>query len=200
MTLLEAAKIALDALDCIYSPLHVREINKVGKAMHALRTAISEAESQSIDQALAAPVQQPKFAKYWAITDIEGKHIKVNAATQRLEIYEEKRFANANLLPDTKFTLVYITATSPVQHPVAYKHVCNLWVDPVTAKYTVDHCDRPPSECIPAYIETVPTAQREWDGFTDEERAAIAMDCFKKKRTWLQALEFLEAKLKEKNT
>jgi hypothetical protein len=28
---------ALDALDCIYSPLHVREINKVGAAMGALK-------------------------------------------------------------------------------------------------------------------------------------------------------------------
>jgi hypothetical protein len=41
---IEAMKQALEALDCIYSPLHVREINKVGAAMIALRQAIAEAE------------------------------------------------------------------------------------------------------------------------------------------------------------
>ena len=33
---------ALEALDCIYSPLHVREINKVGAAMAALRERLGE--------------------------------------------------------------------------------------------------------------------------------------------------------------
>jgi hypothetical protein len=43
MTDLEkAARLALEALDCIYSPLHVREINKVGAAMSALREALAE--------------------------------------------------------------------------------------------------------------------------------------------------------------
>jgi hypothetical protein len=45
-----------------------------------------------------------------------------------------------------------------VQEPVAFKHVCNLWIDPVTTEYIVDHCDHPPSECIPAYIGTPPAA------------------------------------------
>ena len=38
----EAMRLALDALDCIYSPLHVREINKVGAAMEALRAALAD--------------------------------------------------------------------------------------------------------------------------------------------------------------
>lgn len=43
MTDLEkAARLALEALDCIYSPLHVREINKVGAAMSALQEALAE--------------------------------------------------------------------------------------------------------------------------------------------------------------
>ena len=42
----EALKLALEALDCIYSPLHVREITKVGNAMKALRQAIADAEKQ----------------------------------------------------------------------------------------------------------------------------------------------------------
>jgi hypothetical protein len=41
---IEVMKQALDALDCIYSPLHVREINKVGAAIGALRQAIAEVE------------------------------------------------------------------------------------------------------------------------------------------------------------
>ena len=42
----EALKLALDALDCIYSPLHVREINKVGAAMSAIREALAEQPAQ----------------------------------------------------------------------------------------------------------------------------------------------------------
>lgn len=43
---IEAMKQALEALDCIYSPLHVREINKVGAAMTTLRQAIAEVEQE----------------------------------------------------------------------------------------------------------------------------------------------------------
>ena len=46
MTKDEALRLALEALDCIYSPLHVREITKVGNAMKALRQAIADAEKQ----------------------------------------------------------------------------------------------------------------------------------------------------------
>jgi hypothetical protein len=46
MMSIEAMKQALEALDCIYSPLHVREINKVGAAMDVLRQAIEQAEKQ----------------------------------------------------------------------------------------------------------------------------------------------------------
>lgn len=45
-SLTDAATQALDALDCIYSPLHVREINKVGAAMSALRKALAEQTAQ----------------------------------------------------------------------------------------------------------------------------------------------------------
>ena len=37
---------ALDALDCIYSPLHVREINKVGGAIKALRSRLAQPERE----------------------------------------------------------------------------------------------------------------------------------------------------------
>jgi hypothetical protein len=55
--MIEAMKQALEALDCIYSPLHVREINKVAAAMNVLRQALSEAQlsvnenSHAIEQA-----------------------------------------------------------------------------------------------------------------------------------------------------
>ena len=43
---IEALKLALEALDCIYSPLHVREINKVVAAMSAIREALAEQPAQ----------------------------------------------------------------------------------------------------------------------------------------------------------
>ena len=48
MTDKEAMQMALDALDCIYSPLHVREINKVGEAMAALRAALAQGEQEPV--------------------------------------------------------------------------------------------------------------------------------------------------------
>lgn len=47
-TLREAAQQALEALDCIYSPLHVREIDKVGKASNALRAAFEATGKDSL--------------------------------------------------------------------------------------------------------------------------------------------------------
>lgn len=41
-------KQALEALDCIKSPLHVREMRKLGEAMGALRQAIAEAETAPV--------------------------------------------------------------------------------------------------------------------------------------------------------
>ena len=38
----KVAQQALEALDCIYSPLHVREINKVGAAIADLRAALAQ--------------------------------------------------------------------------------------------------------------------------------------------------------------
>ena len=40
----EALKLALEALDCICSPLHVREIEKIGSAMKAIREALAQPE------------------------------------------------------------------------------------------------------------------------------------------------------------
>jgi hypothetical protein len=48
MTDRELMQMALDALDCIYSPLHVREINKVGEAMSALRDRLAQPEPEPV--------------------------------------------------------------------------------------------------------------------------------------------------------
>jgi len=49
---IEVLKLALDALDCIYSPLHVREIEKVGNAMKAIKEALAQ-EQESDDLTIA---------------------------------------------------------------------------------------------------------------------------------------------------
>jgi len=49
----EALKLALEALDCICSPLHVREITKVGNAMKAIKETLSQPEQESDDLTIA---------------------------------------------------------------------------------------------------------------------------------------------------
>ena len=44
----EALKLALEALDCICSPLHVREITKVGNAMKAIREALAQPDQKPV--------------------------------------------------------------------------------------------------------------------------------------------------------
>jgi len=48
-----ALKLALDAADCIYSPLHVREIEKIGSAMKAIKEALAQSDQESDDLTLA---------------------------------------------------------------------------------------------------------------------------------------------------
>jgi hypothetical protein len=105
-------------------------------------TPIKEAMSQIIAlvDPLPEPVQEPKFAPYWAVTDMEGKHIKVNADTQRLEIYEEKCWARANVRSNTKAMLVYITRTTPPAQPEPDMY----WDD--------DDSERPASDSIPELL------------------------------------------------
>ena len=72
MTDREAMQMALEALDCIYSPLHVREINKVGSAMQVLRAQLEQPEQEPVAYwipkaeqfCIADPSGRP-FAKAW---------------------------------------------------------------------------------------------------------------------------------------
>jgi hypothetical protein len=48
MTKDEALKLALEALDCICSPLHVREITKVVNAMKAIKETLAQPETEPV--------------------------------------------------------------------------------------------------------------------------------------------------------
>ena len=50
---IEAMKLALEALDCICSPLHVREIEKIGNAMKAIKEALTQSDQESDDLTIA---------------------------------------------------------------------------------------------------------------------------------------------------
>ena len=52
------------------------------------------------------------------------------------------------------------TAEPVKQEPVALP-ICNLWVDPITKQYVVDHCDHPIEELIPAYAAPVQPVKQE---------------------------------------
>jgi hypothetical protein len=120
--------------------------------------------------------------------------------------YTNRHFPNATALTFSPLAWEQFcnkAFAAPVQEPVAFKHVCNLWIDPVTTEYIVDHCDHPPSECIPAYIGTPPNvamplaAQRQWVGLTDEEWSIIC-----EKNNMLPDFDLkeeIEAKLKKKS-
>ena len=49
----ETLKLALEALDCICSPLHVREITKVGNAMKAIKEALAQSDQEPDDLTIA---------------------------------------------------------------------------------------------------------------------------------------------------
>ena len=63
MTKDEALKLALEALDCIYSPLHVREIEKVGNAMKAIKEALAQPEQEPV--ATVAEVHMSRYTIEW---------------------------------------------------------------------------------------------------------------------------------------
>lgn len=65
----EALKLALEAMDCIYSPLHVREINKVGAAMVAIREALAEQEQQPLTEPELNAIE-PTWPNEWNYDDV----------------------------------------------------------------------------------------------------------------------------------
>jgi hypothetical protein len=55
-------------------------------------------------------------------------------------------------------------------------------------------------DCIDATPLTVPAAQRQWVGLTDDEIQAIAFTAVSENWDWLRFARAIEANLKEKNT
>jgi hypothetical protein len=137
---------ALEALEDAANLLSVEDYSVAfqDEAITALRQLLEQPE----------PVQEPKFAPYWAVTDMEGKHIKVNIDTQRLEIYEEQRWAQANVQSNTKATLVYITRTTPPAQPAPVQ-------EPEPACWQGDDCCPNRNACCDAQhcLYTTPPAQ-----------------------------------------
>lgn len=99
MTKDEALKLALEALDCIYSPLHVREINKVGAAMAAIKEALTQPDidPERLDQWVAASVR--KHQRTWqGLTDeelAEFSKAKLGAYDLCLEVEAKLKEKNA---------------------------------------------------------------------------------------------------------
>jgi hypothetical protein len=133
---------ALEALESFLTD-DLRPI-RAAESINALRQLLEQPE----------PVQEPKFAPYWAVTDMEGKHIKVNIDTQGLEIYEEQRWAQANVQSNTKATLVYITRTTPPAQPAPVQ-------EPEPACWQGDDCCPNRNACCDAQhcLYTTPPAQ-----------------------------------------
>lgn len=93
MTDLEkAARLALEALDCIYSPLHVREINKVGAAMSALREALAEQPAPVPEAHKQEPVG------YFSVNDY-GRW-EENEGTYGQPLYDRPQAREAGLLTE----------------------------------------------------------------------------------------------------
>ena len=67
---IEVMKQALEALDCIDSPLRVQEINKVGAAMASLRQAIAEAEKHEVSQEPVAVISAKQLSSMFQ--DLKG--------------------------------------------------------------------------------------------------------------------------------
>ena len=102
-TLRNAAMMALEALDCIYSPLHVREIDKVGKAMNALRAALKQPDHTEQNLKMVAtcknslPVQQEPVA--WMSPTSDSMIGKVDVSGAAFHIITTSRRTNNNSIP-----------------------------------------------------------------------------------------------------
>lgn len=76
-----------------------------------------------------------------------------------------------------------------------YQPICNLWVDPETMQYVVDHLDHPRNELIPVYD----TPSRVWKGLTKDERAIIIDQWHHDEGKIADLCKAVERKLKEVN-
>jgi hypothetical protein len=86
----EALKLALDALDCIYSPLHVREINKIGAAMVAIREALAEPEQEPVADSDLYAVWLNGFHSRKPLTDKQTQETELKQLRERVQELEER--------------------------------------------------------------------------------------------------------------
>lgn len=92
-------------------------------------------------------------------------YLTTEQAQQIEEALDELRYANNTDIAKTKYYKALSTIRAArareqtEQEPVA-THICNLWVDPITKEYVVDHCDHPIDELIPAYAAPVQQAEQ----------------------------------------
>jgi hypothetical protein len=193
---ISAMKQALEALDCIYSPLHVREINKVGEAMSALRQAIAEAEKQ---EPVAIGEEWKPCVKLPIIVHVREQRKGENHVSTREGITPVKeddlimRGVAGEEYPIGRelFNRTYTFDTAPV-HASDISQEC---VDETEKREHEFECPRCGHCC----------QQREWVGLTDEEVDDIwNRYCDEMGEASINDAEdiarAIEAKLKEKNT
>ena len=177
----ETLKLALEALDCICSPLHVREITKVGNAMKAIKEALAQSDQEPDDLTIAymsgfhdgknkyAPQPKPEPKPHvWFKTDNGW----------RKEEFEK-----------TLVKKVPLDTTPPEPKP-------HVWFD--FSNYDMYSSKE---EFEKTLLNNVP--QREWVGLTDEDKnnclvSADPCECLAKPESH-QLMEDVEAKLREKN-
>jgi hypothetical protein len=191
----EAMKQALEALDCINSPLQVWEINKLAGAMNALRQAIAEAEKQepvawmqpngnvytkkqcsffSKPPGEEKPNQIPLYAAPVHASDISAE--RVDETAKREHEFEEMVKKGTKAWVDTPDG--WVDDLRGGAEAVAW-----MWKDG-TLTSDPDFAD---GTWTPLFAAP---PKREWVGLTDEEKEAAT--------GW--SVEHIEAKLKEKNS
>ena len=153
--MIEKLKAALEALEA-EQPWH---------AMEDLRSVIAEMEAGELvailSEALAAlEVAQDNLRPHGdnCFLHDNGEYASCfcgkDSVSSYLQNVVEKLATAIDTHPQPK-----AEPAQPKQEPVEFKHVCNLWIDPVSRDYIIDRCDHPPGECIPAYIKTSPHPQ-----------------------------------------
>lgn len=178
----KAMKLALEALDNIYSPLHVREINKVGAAMAALREALAE-------QFCVACEGNPQHPN--SPCAVCGRNAQQGSAAWTL------------LLTGENQGLVGKAGEKFVGHPEHYERVDVYTFPPVQQEsvgYVAENGVVDWNVCAPPILTelyTSPPASKPWVWLTKAEVDAWELPDHP---TVFEFSQFVEAKLKEKNT